>query len=156
MYKCFKYRLYPSKQQEEKLNRVLSLCCRVYNLFIEQRKDEQFHLEALPYPPLDKKKIKQIHRFDQQGQLPGLKIQWPELKEVYSSALVDIPKRIEEGYQLFYKALKQKGRFVSPPTFKRWENYNSFTQQAGFKYQKSVKSKLECIGQLKVKSKLLP
>jgi putative transposase len=50
--------------------------------------------------------------------------------------LQDIAQRIEKGYQLFFKSIKNKvGSKVRPPTFKKSREYKSFTlKQAGYKF----------------------
>ena len=56
-------------------------------------------------------------------------------KVLGSQAVQDVVQRIERGYKLFFKAVRDKsGRKVRPPTFKKVSRYRSFTlKQAGWK-----------------------
>ena len=59
----------------------------------------------------------------------------PEWRQLGSQAVQDVIERIERGYKLFFKAVRDKsGRKVRPPTFKKVSRYRSFTlKQAGWK-----------------------
>lgn len=59
----------------------------------------------------------------------------PEWKQLGSQAVQDVIERIERGYKLFFKAVRDKsGRKVRPPSFKKVSRYRSFTlKQAGWK-----------------------
>ena len=35
VYRTYKYRLYPTKEQEKQLNKVLAICCNLYNCALE-------------------------------------------------------------------------------------------------------------------------
>lgn len=37
--KTFKYRLYPNKEQQDKLQWTLARCCEVYNACLQERRD---------------------------------------------------------------------------------------------------------------------
>ncbi|MEM2896784.1 MAG: helix-turn-helix domain-containing protein, partial [Candidatus Bathyarchaeia archaeon] len=67
----YKFRLYPRKEQEEKLLETLELCRQTYNYFLTQWNGK----EKIP------------NRLELQAQLPKLKIEKPELSKVYSKAL---------------------------------------------------------------------
>jgi len=73
--KTYKYRLYPTNKQEEILEKYLSLCRWLYNYFLEERK--AFY-----------EKIKtKITCYDQIKEIPKLKKERLELKQVYSQTL---------------------------------------------------------------------
>lgn len=59
----------------------------------------------------------------------------PEWKQLGSQAVQDVIERIERGYKLFFKAVRDKsGRKVRPPSFRKVSRYRSFTlKQAGWK-----------------------
>ena len=39
MIKAFKYRIYPTKRQEQTLNDQLAVCCELYNAALQERRD---------------------------------------------------------------------------------------------------------------------
>ncbi|MEM2896723.1 MAG: helix-turn-helix domain-containing protein [Candidatus Bathyarchaeia archaeon] len=67
----YKFRLYPKREQEERLFEALELCRRTYNYFLAQWNGK----EKIP------------SRLELQAQLPKLKMEKPELSKVYSKAL---------------------------------------------------------------------
>ena len=69
MRKTFKYRLYPTKAQRSKLERVLTLCRWLYNAALEQR--------IIAY----KSHGKSLNYYDQANELPMLD---EEYKDVFS------------------------------------------------------------------------
>ncbi|MEM3521112.1 MAG: helix-turn-helix domain-containing protein, partial [Thermoproteota archaeon] len=83
----YKFRLYPNKEQEEKLLETLELCRQTYNYFLAQWNGK----DKIP------------SRIKLQSQLPKLKKEKPELGRVYSKVLQMVL------YQLYsnLKALSQ-------------------------------------------------
>ena len=65
--KTYKYRLYPTKAQQDILEKHLSLCRWLYNHFLEERKNTY-----------QKDKIK-ITCYDQNKKIPGLKKEKPSV-----------------------------------------------------------------------------
>ncbi len=116
MLKTYKYRLYPNKEQEQKLLWTMRQCKFVYNVMLEQ-------LQKQDKPD----------RYTLQNSLPKLKEQYPHLKGVYSKALQ------HEVYRLFsnLKALsesKKKGRKVGRLRFKSSAGFKTIHyNQSGFK-----------------------
>lgn len=105
MYKTYKFRLYPTKEQEQKLLHTLEQCKFVYNIMLDglQKQDE-------------------LDKYYLQNSLPRLKEEYPDLKNVYSTALR------YEVYRLFsnLKTLsesKKKGRKIGKL---RFESKGSF------------------------------
>lgn len=95
-----KFRLYPSKATEQKLQRTLDLCRFTYNNLLDE------------FSSWDS-----ISRYELQSRIVDLQICYPELKEVYSKTLQ------YENYRLFsnLQALgetKKKGRKVGRLRFK--------------------------------------
>lgn len=90
------------------------MCRWTYNYFLEQRKN------------VWEKEKRQVKVYDQQNQLPCLKISYPQLSSIYSQVLCDITNRIELAYQAFFRRLKQ-GQTPGYPRFKSIGQYNSFT-----------------------------
>ena len=98
----YKYRLYPSSEDREKLENHLDLCRQVYNHFLMKLNESK----------------EVTSRFDLQAELPELKQEWEELRDVHSKVLKmvlkqfynnlkSLSKKKENGYKvgkLRYKA----------------------------------------------------
>ncbi len=114
--KTFKFRLYPTAEQEQKLLLTMQQCKFVYNMMLER-------LQRQGKPD----------RYALQNSLPKLKEQYPYLKDVYSKALQ------HEVYRLFsnLRALsqsKKKGRKVGKLRFKSSAGFKTIHyNQSGFK-----------------------
>jgi len=132
---CYRFRIYPNKEQREKLDYVLEICRQAYNILLGELQDQVV---------IDKNMIQAI--------LPDLKICEPRFKEVYAKTLQ------YECYRLFsnlstLSAIKKKGRKVGRLKFKGKDwfktiNYN----QSGFKLdRKNKRLKLSKIGDIKIK-----
>jgi putative transposase len=118
----YKFRLYPTPEQEQKLLWTLEKCRLVYNDMLEGLNGQA-----------------QPNKLELQSTLPKLKEKYPELKEVYSKVLQ------YEVYRLFsnLKALaqlKKKGKKVGRLRFKGKGWFKTFTyNQSGFELIKTVK-----------------
>lgn len=73
--KAYKYRLYPTKLQQEILEKQLSHCRWLYNHFLAERKSAY------------KKNKMPVSCYDQIKEIPKLKKEKPELRKVYSQTL---------------------------------------------------------------------
>jgi putative transposase len=119
---AYKFRLYPSKKQEQGLFKVFDLCRFTYNQLLEKMN-----------------KSEKINRGEIQHSILELKEKHPELKTVHSKALQ------YECYRLFsnlrsLSQLKKKGKKVGKLRFKGRDwfktiNYN----QSGFKLEQTGK-----------------
>jgi putative transposase len=85
-----KYRIYPTRKQQDSLWRQSNLLTRLYNKFLEQK------IEAY------KKNGVNIKRFELQSQLPEIKKENPEYKEIHSQVLQQVPKRLSETFDAFF------------------------------------------------------
>ena len=94
--RTYKYRIYPNKEQAEKIDYTLDLCRWLYNSALEQR--------ITAY----KKHGKSISYYEQQNELPQLKKELPEFKEVYSQVLQDVLRRLDKAFKNFFRRLKQE------------------------------------------------
>ena len=119
----YKFRLYPKKEQEEKLLGTLELCRQTYNYFLFQwnRKDK------IP------------SRFELQSQLPKLKEEKPELNNVYSKVLQMVLYQLYSNLKVLSQ-LKKNGKKVGRLRFKGKGWFKSFCyNQSGFKLIKTGK-----------------
>ena len=131
--KAYKFRLYPNKEQEEKLDLTLDICRQTYNMMLGELNEQVV---------IDKSQI--------QAMLPDMKICEPKFKEVHSKALQ------YECYKLFsnlsaLRVLKNNKKKVGRLRFKgkgwfKTINYN----QSGFKLENN-KLNLSKIGNIKIK-----
>ncbi len=135
---AYKFRLYPSKQQEQALFKTFDLCRFTYNQLLEKlNKSEKIDRKAIQHSIIELNK------------------KHPELKTVYSKTLQ------YECYRLFsnlrsLSQLKKKGRKVGKLRFKGRDwfktiNYN----QSGFKLEQTGKRfgklKLSKIGNINIR-----
>ena len=114
--RTYKFRIYPSIEQEKNLLCTLEQCRFVYNYMLSRYKKKE-----------------NVHRYEFQNSLPRLKKEYPDLKKVYSKALQ------YEVYRLFYnlKSISQKKKVESKTNKLRFKNKNNFKtihyNQSGFK-----------------------
>ncbi|MBW4641187.1 MAG: transposase [Gloeocapsa sp. UFS-A4-WI-NPMV-4B04] len=118
------FRLYPNKQQEQKLHYWRKLHCSLYNAAVYHRKTEY------------QRNGRNVSYLDQQNCLPAFKQCWWEYIELGSQALQATLKRVDFAYQRFFKGLAKR------PTFKASRHYSGFTYPgiAGWKAQSNGKN----------------
>ena len=122
MRRTFKFKAKISKSTEAKALNWLLLCHKVYNLCLEQR---EF---------LWNQRKKSISVFSQGKDLPELKKEFPEFKNVGSQVLQNVTDRVGAAYQLFFSNLKSKSGRAGKPKYKSISRYKSFTlSQCGWK-----------------------
>lgn len=140
MNKTFKYRLYPTSKQVEKLQWVLDRCRELYNAALQERK------EAWKYAS------KYIGYVEQCRSLTEIKFDIrEEYQEIGSHVLQDVLRRLDKAYQNFFRRVKS-GEKPGFPRFQGRNRYDSFTypDQQGWKLE-GKKLHLSKIGTLKIK-----
>ena len=116
-----KFRLYPTKEQEEKLLFILEQCRWVYNKLLS------IINESKSTPP--KRKMQSL--------LPKLKEERPELKEVNAKTLQMVVFMLYNNLKALAE-LKKKGRKVGRLRYKKRGKFKSFIlNQSGFKLIKT-------------------
>lgn len=132
MRKTFKFRVCPTKAQEQTLGRWLYLCRKLYNVALEQRQTAY----RMGY---------RLSVYDQNRELPALKTEFPEYTEVGSHVLQDVCYRLDKSFKRFFKG-------AGYPKFQGRNRYDSFTfpDQAGWKL-KDDKLHLTNCGVVKVR-----
>ncbi|MEK6973424.1 MAG: transposase, partial [archaeon] len=135
----YKFRIYPSKEQEQKLFFVLDKCRLTYNKLLEILNKQE-----------------KINQNEIQAAIPKLKEQYPELNEIYSKTLQ------YECYRLFsnlraLSRLKKNGKNIGCLRFKGKDWFKTFTyNQSGFvleiKNRKYNKLHLSKIGSLSIRT----
>ena len=136
--KAYKFRLYPSVEQEKLLNNQLNLCRELYNAFLQQR--IYAHKTGMS-----------VNYNLQQDQIPPLKTGFKEYKSIHSQVLQDVARRVDRAYQNFYRRAQEKkaGKQIRAgfPRFKSTDRYRSITYtQSGFEILKNGHITLSKIG----------
>jgi len=112
----YKFRLYPSEEQEENLLFILEQCRWLYNKLLS------IINESEKTPP--KRKM--------QSMLPKLKEEWPELKEVNAKTLQMVVFMLYNNLRALAE-LKKKGKKVGKLRYKKYGKFKSFIlNQSGF------------------------
>lgn len=134
----FKYRLYPTREQKQRIQFTLERCRLLYNRLLAERIDAY------------KSQDKSLSYVDQANTLPERKMHIPHLKQVHSQVLQDVVRRLDKAYQSFYGRVR-RGEKPGFPRYKPKQRYHSFTfPQAGYSVQ-GAKLKLSMIGHVKLK-----
>jgi putative transposase len=115
MRKTFKYRLYPNMQQQRLLNQQLEECRWLYNHFLEERRTAW---ETRQEP---------VKLYDQQAELPRLKVERPALATVHSQVLQNVAARIDLAFQAFFRRVREGGEKLGYPRFRGQGRYDSIT-----------------------------
>ena len=138
MHKTFRYRLYPTTDQQFRLSNTLELCCNLYNAALQERRDAY------------KMQGKSLTFVTQSSELPNLKEVCPEFTGVYSQVLQDVLHRTDKAFKAFFRRV-QSNEKPGYPRFKNYNRYDSFTYpQLGFEIKDS-KLYLSKIGCIKIK-----
>src|SRR5690606_8126130 len=126
--KTYKYKIYPTKSQIKCLEKTFDLCRFLYNSALEER---------ISYY---KRYQKSISRFDQIKELPKVKEELPEYKNVHSQVLQYTLKRLDISYKAFFRRLKS-GEKAGFPRFKGRNRFSSILYpQNGFSIE-NIKGK---------------
>jgi putative transposase len=140
MRKTFKYRMYPTKETEQKLFWTLTRCRELYNAALSERKD------AYTYAG------KSMSYYDQQNDLPEIKAEIrQEYQDIAAHVLQDVLRRLDRAFQNFFRRCKT-GENPGFPRFQGRNRYDSFTYPdgAGWKFEGQYLY-LTKIGKAKVK-----
>ncbi len=102
------FRLYPNRQQEERLHYWRKLHKLLYNACVYQRTTDYRRFG------------KSVTYYDQQNVLPAFKEEWPEYKELGSQALQATVKRVDFAFQRFFNGLGKYPKFKSSRDYRGW------------------------------------
>lgn len=133
--KTYKFRLYPTAQQEQALEVTLETCRHLYNDSLGERSVDW-----------------DVNYWNQKQLLVLRKQDNKYLKQVHSQVLQDVLLRLDKAYQAFFKKLAKY------PKFKRKEKYNSFSypQYGGFQIKEDNELVLSFIGSIEIKMHRIP
>ena len=139
MRKTFKYRLYPTRKQENTLFWTLTRCRELYNAALSERKD------AYKYAH------KSITYRMQVNDLPEIKGAIREdYQDIHSQVLQDVLRRLDNAFAGFFRRL-QNGEKPGYPRFQGRNRYNSFTYPQGGYSLSEKHVTLSKIGTIKIK-----
>lgn len=131
------YRLYPNKIQQKKLWSHANKLNWLYNYFLNQRNQAY---------ETNKTSIK---KSQQQAELVQLKQNDPVLAEIHSQVLQQVPLRLDNAFQAFFRRLKQK---VEDPGYPKFRSCHEFFgicyPQSGFSIQSDM-FKTKIYGEIK-------
>jgi putative transposase len=137
--RAYKYRLYPTKGQAAKLERVLDLCRELYNAALQERRDA-YRMAGMT-----------VSYYEQKRELPGVKEVRPEYRLVGSQVLQDVIQRVGRAFDAFLRRVRA-GAKPGYPRFRGPDRYDSFTySQAGWTLDAAGRLVLAGIGALKVR-----
>ncbi|HEV2225308.1 MAG TPA: transposase [Nitrososphaerales archaeon] len=124
----YKFRLYPTKNQESKLEETLETCRRLFNDLLDDRMRDN------------------VGCFEQNRALTRRRRQDKHLKQVHSQVLQDVTFRLDKAFRAFFKGI------AGHPKFKRRGKYRSLTypQLGGFRLDGN-KLRLSKLGSIKIK-----
>src|SRR2546430_2679740 len=138
MLKMLKYRIYPTKKQEKKLNETLEECRWLYNHLLEMRKTA-YEQDGLA-----------LTCFQQQNSFPVLKHERRSLSSVHSQILQNVAVRVDLAFKAFFRRVKA-GEKAGYPRFRGSDRYDSFTfPQSGFSLTHDDRVALSKIGRVKM------
>ncbi|TMV51513.1 IS200/IS605 family element transposase accessory protein TnpB [Paenibacillus mesophilus] len=138
MLRTYKYRFYPTTEQQEKIQFTLERCRLLYNRLLEER------IQAYKTEGRTLTYGQQANTFSER------KLYIPALKEVHSQVLQDVARRLDKTYQSFFRRVKN-GEKAGFPRFKSQSRYDSFTYpQSGF-FLRETRLELSKIGGVRIK-----
>jgi putative transposase len=112
--KTFKYKLKPTPEQEQEIERVLMLCRSLYNAALEQRKTAYERCGI------------SLSRYGQEAELKDIRAEMPEYADIHSHVLQDVLARLDKAFQAFFRRIRE-GHTPGYPRFHGRIRYNSFT-----------------------------
>jgi putative transposase len=124
VYKTYKFRLYPSKEQEAVLEKTLDSCRFLYNCLLEQWKEnyKAWVAGGKIHEKPDNGKSAQGKEFRK------IKADFPQFEGIFAHLLEDVIIRFhDKAVESFYRRVKQKAKKAGFPRFKGKNRFDSFT-----------------------------
>lgn len=154
MKNSYQYKIKPTKDQENKINKTLEMLRYQYNYLLAQR----FDWYEMNRCPIDRCPLichlpqlkEQPNYYNQKASLVQLKIDRPWYKDIHSQVLQEVPKKVELAFDRWLKG-DVNGKKSGRPRFKSQGGYKTFTYPQ-FKKEHFVNNKitLSKIGAVKV------
>ena len=114
----YRFRIYPTKAQEELIRKTFGCCRFVYNYFLYE-KTQQY-----------KETKTSITRFQQDSKLNAMKREKKWLAEVDSRALKYSLRDLERAFSYFYKSIREKDKSAAP-RYKKKRSLQAYTTSSG-------------------------
>jgi putative transposase len=111
--KSFLYRLYPNKEQNEKLSGMLDTARSIYNSALAERK---YAYRA---------QHKSLNYYDQASELKELRQIFPEVANLNCAMTQDMLRRLDKAFKAFYN--RKAGERIGFPRFKGRNRFSSVT-----------------------------
>src|SRR5258708_22339498 len=115
MRKTFKYRLYPTKQQQRLLDGQREECRWLYNHLLAERRDAW------------EQRGESVRLYDQHATLPVLKVARPALAGVQSQVVQNVAVRVDLAFQAFFRRVRGGAKEPCYPRFRGKGRYDSLT-----------------------------
>jgi putative transposase len=136
---AYKFRLYPTRTQQERLQWTLDRARELYNAALQERRDAY------------RMAHKSITYYDQAHQLPEIKQERQEYQDIHSQVLQDVLRRVDKAMKAFFRRCKA-GEKPGFPRFQSRNRYESFCYpQGGYSLTADHRICLSKIGSIKVK-----
>ena len=115
---AYKFRSYPTRKQQERLQWTLDRARELYNAALQERRDA-YHMVG-----------KSITYYDQANQLPEIKQDREEYQDIHSQVLQDVLRKADKAFQAFSARCK-RGETPGYPRYKGYYQFDSFTYPQG-------------------------
>lgn len=138
----YKYRIYPTAKQREKMEGWLEKLRWLYNTALAERRNNWRY------------RGRSVRGYEQRMNLPALKRREPQFEEVHSQVLQNALIRLDRAFESFFRRVREGARKPGYPRFKSAERYRSFTypQAAAFRILAgSDKIRLSGLGNVKLR-----
>ncbi|NJK73267.1 MAG: IS200/IS605 family element transposase accessory protein TnpB [Richelia sp. CSU_2_1] len=151
---AYQYKLRPTKQQAQEIDRWLSMLCAQYNFLLADRfnwyEQNRCPIYACPLVCHLPELCDNPDYYSQKKTLPNLKKTHPHYGEIYSQVLQDVVKRVKVTFDRFLSG-DSKGKRSGRPRFKPRDRYRTFTYpQMKDGYLQGNLINLPMFGQVKV------
>lgn len=139
MMKAYKFRLYPHREQEQKMLWTLTRCRELYNAALSERRD------AYKYAG------RSVSYYEQKRDLPDIKQAIrPEYNDIHSQVLQNVLERLDKAFKAFFRRIKN-GETPGYPRFQGRNRYNSFCYPQGGYSLSEKHVMLSKIGRVRIK-----
>jgi putative transposase len=124
---AYKFRIYPTKQQEAQLDLILEICRNLWNTALEDRR-AAYKEEGISRSYADHCRMLAVER--RNGRFAG----------VYGHVLQEVLKRLDKAFSNFFRRVREGAKKKGYPRFKGAGQYKSFTypdSETGYKLEGS-------------------
>lgn len=111
---AYKFRIYPTKLQQEQICRNMGCCRYIFNYFLDQRQKQY------------KETGRSLTRFQQDKELPALKKALTWLKEADSTSLQASLQDLDKAFQNFFRRVKNGEKSGYPHFKSKHDNRQSY------------------------------